>query len=139
MKKRILIVEDEESILLLLRSLFKNDHNEVVTAANSKDAMEALSLHGFDLVITDVRLHWTDEQGGIRLLEHVKKNYPSVEVIVMTGYGSNGMRDDAIRKGALHFYEKPFDIKHLSKLVHMHLGISVRMPSHRFGQPANPV
>lgn len=134
MRKKILIVEDDESILMLLTNVFLNDHNMVATATSRSEAEKALSLNNFDLVITDVKLHRSDEFGGIKLLEYIKERNPSTAVIVMTGNGSHGVRDEAYKKGALHFYEKPFDIRHLSTLAQGNLDIVARLASDSPGQ-----
>ena len=61
---------------------------------------------------------------GLELLSYVKNISPKTEVIIMTAYGSDEIRDDAFKRGALWYYEKPISIEHLIGKV-KELGIPV--------------
>lgn len=116
MAKRVLIVDDEETLTFSLYQSFillKNDY-EVVTANSGEEAMAKFEEQPFDLVITDI---FMPGMSGFDLLNIIKENYPETEVVVMTAYGSSEHRDEAINKGAKHYIEKPFEIKEFKKLV----------------------
>lgn len=123
--KKILIVEDEPAIRMLLRDIFTHSRNNVVSCASVPEAQYALAQHVFDLVITDVRLH-REDRGGLDLLDYIRAQFPGTGVIVMTGHGTEDMKEEALAKGAVCFYEKPFDIRHLMALVQSRFNISVR-------------
>ena len=112
--KRILIVDDEPTILLTLDHLLNGKDSMVITSSRIEEAEEALSRYNFDLVIADIRLSGMYGIEGLELLSYVKEKNPSTEVIIMTAYGSDEIREDAYRRGAFFYYEKPIDITHLT-------------------------
>lgn len=111
--KKVLIVDDEPTILMTLAHLLGNKDTTVITSSRMEEAEEALSRYTFDLVIADIRLSGMYGMEGLELLSYVKKLSPTTEVIIMTAYGSEEMKEEAYRRGALHYYEKPVDISHL--------------------------
>lgn len=115
--KKILIVDDEPTILMTLSHLLSNQDTTVITSSRMEEAEEALSRYTFDLVIADIRLSGMEGMEGLELLSYVKQISPVTEVIIMTAYGSEEMKEDARKRGAFHYYEKPIDIPHLLKKV----------------------
>ncbi len=122
--KKVLIVDDEQTILLTLSHLLSAKETVVVTCSSMEQAEEALSKYVFDLVIADIRLSGMYGIEGLELLSYVKKISPVTEVIIMTAYGSEEIKDDAYRRGAYHYYEKPVDLGDLVSKVRS-LGINV--------------
>lgn len=122
--KKILIVDDEPTILLTLSHILSGKENIVITSSRIEEAEEALSRYTFDLVIADIRMSGMYGIEGLELLSFIKEKSPSTEVIIMTAYGSDEMRDDAYRRGAYHYYEKPIDIGDLVSRIEP-LGIKV--------------
>ncbi|MDA8079858.1 MAG: response regulator [Nitrospiraceae bacterium] len=122
--KKILIVDDEETILMTLSHILSSKDTMVITSDKIEEAEEALLRYTFDLVIADIRLSGMYGIEGLELLSYVKKASPRTEVIIMTAYGSAEMEEDAYRRGAFHYYEKPIDISHLISKVRT-LGIPV--------------
>jgi len=122
--KRILIVDDEPTILLSLSYCLKTEGVEVITSSRIEAAEEALSRYFFDLVIADIRMSGMYGVEGLELLSYVKKVSPKTEVIIMTAYGSDEIRAEASRRGAIHYYDKPVNIEHLLSKVR-ELGIPV--------------
>ncbi len=84
MTKRILIVDDEPTILLSLSYCLKNEHVEVITSSRIEAAEEALSRYSFDLVIADIRMSGMYGIEGLELLSYVKKIRPETAVMIMT-------------------------------------------------------
>lgn len=115
--KRILIVDDEPSILLSLSHLLSNDGVVVITCSRIEEAEEALDRYTFDLVIADIRLSGVYGVEGLELLSYIKRISPATRVIIMTAYGSDEMRDSAYGRGAYHYYEKPIDMDDLVRRV----------------------
>jgi len=113
--KRILVVDDEPSILLSLSHLFSNDNVIVITSSRIEDAEEAMERYTFDLVIADIRLSGIDGIEGLELLSYIKRIRPETKVILMTAYGSEVMKESALRRGAYYYYEKPIDMNNLVK------------------------
>jgi DNA-binding NtrC family response regulator len=114
--KRILLVDDEPSILLSLSYALRAPGVEVITSKEIEQAEEALNHFHFDLVITDIRMSGVSGIEGLELLSYVKKQYDT-EVIIMTGYGTEEIEAEAYRRGALHFFNKPIDIPELLDIV----------------------
>lgn len=122
--KRILVVDDEPTILLSLSYCLKTDGVEVITSSRIESAEEALSRYFFDLVIADIRMSGMYGIEGLELLSYIKKISPSTEVIIMTAYGSDEIREEAVKRGAFYYYDKPVNIEHLMGKVR-ELGIQV--------------
>ena len=112
----MLIVDDEETLTYSLYQSFilaKHDY-EVVTAASGEEAANKLIDGMFDLVITDISM---PGMSGLELLSLIKDKYPSTHVIVMTAYGSDEKKDEAIQGGAEYYIEKPFEIREIKNIV----------------------
>jgi len=113
---KILIVDDQCSIRELLSHLFKRVAT-VITSGSLEGARMALSDHKFDLVISDLRLSRADGQEGLELLSYVRTTSPDTKVIIISGYGTDAIKDEAQRLGAMDFIEKPINISHLFSKV----------------------
>jgi DNA-binding NtrC family response regulator len=115
-EKRILIVDDEETLTFSLYQAFiKSPANiEVITAASGEEAARNLAAAKFDLVLTDIRMPGMD---GLELLTQIKKKYPGTRVIVMTAYGSLEKKEESIQKGADYYLEKGTDLSDIRKAV----------------------
>ncbi len=103
--RRVLIVDDEENIRLVLKTLLKKHGYEVEVADSGEAAMALLDSFGPDVILTDVRM---PKMGGMDLLATVKaKQYPAT-VIVMSAYGSVDLALEAMKAGAYDYVSKPF-------------------------------
>ena len=114
--KKLMIVDDEETLTFSLYQTFimaKQDY-EVITASSGEEAVARLAGDNFDLVITDISM---PGMTGLELLAQIRQKYPGTAVIVMTAYGSEEKKEEALRIGAHHYIEKPFEIKEIKKLV----------------------
>lgn len=121
MARRLLIVDDEETLTFSLYQSFilsKKDY-EVSTAGSGEEALQKMEEGAFDLILTDIFMPGIS---GVDLLKKVKVEYPQTEVIVMTAYGSNAKKEEVTELGALHYVEKPFDMKNLREMVFNILG-----------------
>jgi DNA-binding NtrC family response regulator len=106
MKGRILIVDDEADMLLLLKRILAEESDcQVVTETDPKKALALFSADPFDMVITDLKMPKMD---GVKLLEAIKEISPEVAVVIMTAYATIETAVDAIRKGAYDYITKPF-------------------------------
>jgi DNA-binding NtrC family response regulator len=107
--KRILIVDDEVTILSVLkRSLEKLEAGYIVsTATDSRSALAQLGEARFDLVVTDYKMAGMD---GLELLQEVRSLQPEARTILMTAYGSDRVRAEAHRLQTYRYMLKPFQI-----------------------------
>ena len=115
--KRILIVDDEPTILLTLSYALRSSGVEVITTSRLEPAEEALARYAFDLVIVDIRMSGILGIEGLELLSYIKRYWPKTEVIVMTAHGSAEIKQEAYGRGASYYYEKPVDITELAERV----------------------
>jgi two-component system response regulator PilR (NtrC family) len=112
--KRILIVDDEQSMRELLAILLKKEGFEVLTAGSRAEAASALAGTTVELVLTDVRLPDGD---GLEVLRHVKAASPETIVIVMTAYGTAETAVAARKLGAEAYILKPFDVDEVRLVI----------------------
>lgn len=115
--KKLLIVDDEVSILQLLTRALKGEGIEIVTATRMADAEFAIKNARPELIIADLRLTGVLGQEGLELISYVKEKSPDSKVIIMTGYGSPEIEREAYERGALHYFEKPVDLQRLKDKV----------------------
>ncbi len=115
-KNRVLIVDDEETLTWgMSKSLSKARSNlEILSANSGEEALSILEKTPVDIVITDIRM---PGMNGLKLLSKTKSIYPSVDVIVMTAYGSSQVQQEAVTSGSLYYIEKPFEIEEMEELI----------------------
>lgn len=106
MSGKILIIDDETDMLVMLEMLItdKTPH-EVVSTNNPFEIEELLSRHNINLVITDLKMPMVD---GMEVLEVVKKKDADIPVIVITAFGTLEAAEEAVHRGAYDFITKPF-------------------------------
>lgn len=102
--KRILIVDDEVNIGLLLSKFLSRNGFEVKTATSGSSAFEILATESFNLVLCDFRLEDTD---GREILKKIKIQYPRTGVIIITGYSDIKLAVELIKMGAYDYITKP--------------------------------
>lgn len=123
--KKILIVDDEPTILLTLSYALRSRDVEVITASRLEPAEEALKRNTFDLVIADIRMSGMLGVEGLELLTYIKRYWPDTKVIIMTAHGSEEVQQDAYERGATYYYQKPVDIRELMRKIE-DLGIALK-------------
>ena len=109
-EKWILIVDDEGSILTVLKSslrIFGADYH-VCTASSAYEALDQISKRYYDLVITDYKMAGMD---GLQLLEQIHALRPTTRVILMTAYGNAGVEAESTRLKAYRYLVKPLEIE----------------------------
>jgi two-component system response regulator HydG len=102
--KKILIVDDEVNVALLLSKFLSRNGFEVQTASTGNSALEYLKSGDFSLVLCDFRLEDTD---GREMLKNIKTHYPNTGVIIITGYSDIKMAVELIKMGAYDYITKP--------------------------------
>jgi DNA-binding NtrC family response regulator len=115
--KKILIVDDEPTILMTMSHVLGGKDTMVITSSRIEEAEEALARYTFDLVIADIRLSGMEGVEGLELLSFIKQISPKTNVIIMTAYGSDEIKEEAYKRGAFHYFEKPIDISQLIERV----------------------
>ena len=113
--ERILIVDDESSILKVLSSVLDRQGYSSTCAANGEEALRQLDQEEFDLMITDLRLG--DGIDGVELLHQAREKCRKLTTIMITGYGTVDVAVQAMKEGAFDFITKPFKMKTLLETV----------------------
>jgi two-component system response regulator AtoC len=103
--RRILVVDDEENIRLVLRTLLKKHGFEVEVADSGEAALALLEAFDPDVILTDVRM---PRMGGLDLLATLKAKQHPATVIVMSAYGNVDLAIEAMKAGAYDYVSKPF-------------------------------
>ena len=104
---KVLLVDDEPRILLLLQSLLKTNKYEVATARDGNAALDIVRAGGIDIMITDLRMTPMD---GMTLFQEVHKLHPSMPVILLTAYASVETAIEAMKQGMFDYLTKPFKV-----------------------------
>jgi two-component system response regulator HydG len=111
---RILIVDDEQIVRESLTNWLKEESYQVEAAENGTLALEKIRQIPFQVVLLDLKMPGMD---GIQVLTELKKDFPDIEVIIMTAYGSVNTAVEAIKAGAYDYIVKPFDPEEVALLI----------------------
>src|SRR6476659_8274433 len=114
MSGKILIVDDQFGIRILLNEVLHKEGYDTFQAANGIQALEVLNNHSPDLVLLDMKIPGMD---GIEILKRMKVVDPDIRVIIMTAYGELDMIQEAKDLGAMTHFAKPFDIDDIRTAV----------------------
>jgi DNA-binding NtrC family response regulator len=113
--KKILLVEDKESLARMLEEALGTEGLECEWSANGSDAVRRLAEgRRYAVILTDLRLPGAD---GLAVVRQARENDPDCPVIVMTGFGTIETAVEAMRLGAYDFIEKPIDVEHLLLVI----------------------
>jgi DNA-binding NtrC family response regulator len=113
-KGKIIIVEDEESILTMLSEFLSNNGYIVEPFLESRKALFALKSNEYDVLITDLSMPHID---GLQLINYIQKEYLNTLGIVITGYGSLDTAISAMRWGAFDYILKPFQFEEVLTIL----------------------
>src|SRR3990172_630655 len=111
---KILVVDDEPSILRLLEEALTQWGYRVKPAGSGDEALAAIRGDLFDAVLTDVRM---PEMSGLDLLREIKRHDESIEVVMMTGYPTIVSAVEALKEGAYDYLSKPLILDELRHLM----------------------
>lgn len=103
--RRVLVVDDEENLRLVVRTFLKRDGYEVEVAASGEEALALVESFGPDVILTDVKM---PKMGGLDLLATLKAKGIDSTVIVMSAYGNVDLAIEAMKAGAYDYIQKPF-------------------------------
>jgi DNA-binding NtrC family response regulator len=107
---KLMLVDDEERFLSTTAKLLARKGFTVFTALSGAEALEKLKRHNIHVVILDVKMPGMD---GIAVLKEIKRSFPLVEVVMLTGHGTVESAVEGLKSGATDFLSKPMDIDEL--------------------------
>lgn len=111
--KKVLVVDDEELICELCKSLFEDEGIEVKTAFSGKDAIEIVKGEEFDFILSDIRMPKGD---GVQFKKELNEMGNQTPFLFMTGF-SDLTHDQAKELGAIGILKKPFDFEELDEVI----------------------
>lgn len=112
----VLVVEDDELIRAIFVDIIKSKGYSVLEASNGQEALKILSTRPINIIVTDMKMPVMD---GMQLLRQVKKSYPDVPLIVITGFDSEYREQDAMAAGADAYITKPFKVEDVASSLQM--------------------
>ncbi len=113
-KAKILVVDDELNMRLVLDAMLKQEGYEVATAADGLEALKVLQEEKIAAVAADLRMPRLD---GMGLLNRIMQDDPSLPVIILTAHGTVANAVDALKKGAFDYLTKPFEQDELKAVI----------------------
>lgn len=121
----ILIIDDDAAVRASLSLMLKQNSFKTKEAANPREALQLAELHPFQLVLMDMNFSIeTTGHDGLALLTQFKKQYPSLPVILITGWGSISLAVEGMRLGAADFITKPWSNEYLLQAIKTSLSLS---------------
>ena len=105
-KSHILVIDDEKNYLLVLQTLLEDEGYTVTAISDPETALAFLAESEVDVVVTDMKM---PKVSGREVLQHVKKSWPYIPVLIMTAFGSIESAVEAMKYGAFDYITKPFD------------------------------
>jgi DNA-binding NtrC family response regulator len=125
---RILVVDDEQRMVVLLTSALEHRGHEVVGVTSGEEALRRVAQEAFDLVLTDLRM---DPVDGMAVISGVKETDAGTQVIVLTAYGEVRSAVEALQRGASQYLTKPFNFDEVALVVDKVLDEAKRERHHR--------
>jgi len=113
-KKRILVVDDDESLRWVTQAQLQQSGYDVAAAANAASALEQIRNLPADLVITDLKM---PGMSGLDLLKEIRASYPEIIVIMVTAFGTVENAVEAMKAGAYDYITKPVNMDELRLIV----------------------
>jgi signal transduction histidine kinase len=112
---RVLVVDDEETVMLTIQGILELDGYEVVATASGETALELIRSQYFDVVLVDLRLE--DGMDGLDLVRELRRQSVDAVAIMLTGYASLDSAVNALREGAYDYLYKPCEVLELRTTV----------------------
>ncbi|WP_062351500.1 response regulator [Bacillus kwashiorkori] len=120
MAGKLLIVDDQFGIRVLLKEIFQREGYETYQAANGKRALEIVKQKKPDLVLLDMKIPGMD---GLEILKRMKEINEEIRVLIMTAYSELNLLQEAVDLGALGHFKKPFDIDEIREVVKKYINL----------------
>jgi len=116
---RILVVDDDTMVIASCRRILEADGFDVTAVQSADEAIEIVRKNDFDLMLFDVKMPKHD---GPFLIREIRKDFPRIPIVAMSGYPTQETSTDVMRAGAARFIPKPFRPDDLARTVRDVLG-----------------
>jgi CheY-like chemotaxis protein len=114
----VLVTDDDPRMRRLLRTFLSRAGYDVLEAADGRSAIVTVESQPVDLVILDKEM---PGMNGLEVLSDLHRRFASIPVILVTAFGGTGVADEARRRGARRYVEKPFRVAAIVDVVHSEL------------------
>lgn len=114
MAEKVLLIDDEVEFLDTLSERMRLRGMDVSTAETADNAVNAIDDEDYDAIVLDLQM---PDMNGIEMLKVIKKSYPDMQVILLTGQATLDAGIEAMKLGAMDFMEKPADIDSLTEKI----------------------
>ncbi len=112
--KKVVLLDDEPIVCERLAPALEKAGLQVESYTDGQQVVDRLAQERFDILVTDLKMRHPD---GLEVIRFAKRRWPSIKVIVITGYATEEAAEEAKREGAIEFLAKPFKIRQLRDLV----------------------
>jgi DNA-binding NtrC family response regulator len=119
MREKVLLVDDEQDLLEVIRERMHIKGIEVSTTTSAWDALEKIEKEFYDAIVIDLMM---PEMNGLEVLTAIKEIKPDLQVILLTGMATVEKEIEASKLGAADLMEKPPDLEQLVKKIRMNKG-----------------
>lgn len=119
-KRKVLIVDDEESVLELLEDVLADEGFQVRRAENGSEALDMIARESFDVALMDIRM---PEMDGMEALRRIQEQSRKTGVILMTAYATTDVAIQAMKMGAFDYVLKPFDLDEVVMVIKKAVGV----------------
>ena len=113
-KTRVLVVDDEPIVGERLKASLERAGFSVDAFSSSQDALKSMEQETYNILVTDLKMKDPD---GLEVLRRAKRKQPDIKAVVITGFATKQVAQDALSAGAVQFIAKPFKMSHLAKLL----------------------
>ncbi len=105
--KKILVIDDEEMIVDVLKVILEDLGHQVSGFQNSQEGEKAAIANDYDLILVDVRI---PEKNGVEVTQSILKAKPEARILIITAYPTDPLAESALNEGAMALVKKPFDV-----------------------------
>ena len=124
-KQTVLVVDDEETIRMILVRILEREGFSIIEANNGLEALERMQESQAEFVISDIQM---PEMDGFELLVALKDRYPATKVLMITGYGHEFTPERLVAAGADYYITKPFRSIDISNTLRL-MSAGMRLPA----------
>lgn len=112
--QKILVVEDDKDMRRMIHSILKEEGYKIDKAYNGRHAINKIKSKNYNMVLLDYKL---PDMDGLNVLKEIRTMKKSLPVIMISAYGSPSVKLTAKKLGVYRFFDKPFDLKRLVKII----------------------
>jgi len=113
-KLNILVLDDEEIVVTRLKPALEKEGYMVATFTDSRVAKDHLEKHHYEIVVTDLKMANID---GMQLYQFIKEKWPDTEVVIISGFATMEVAQEALKAGVREVIAKPFKISQIKQLI----------------------